>query len=170
MNDYTKQAEQFLADTGTVLAVEYLRTAPYFQGDKGSRDIYRFTLTNARGSYSSEFGDSINNTQRRACVLQGTAWHEVKYNDKARKLGILTREDAIAARHAKPTAYDILACIEKYQPEPIFAEWARELGYDDAPMRDYPKIQAIHQACLSQYAGIARLFTADQMVQLQEIN
>ena len=146
MSEYTMQADKFLSDTGTVLTVEYLRTAPYFQDDKESRDIYRFTLTNARGSYSSEYGDSINNTEAR-----------IKAAIKSHKA------------HPKPSAYDILACVEKYQPEPIFAEWARDFGYDDAPMRDYPKIQAIHQACLSQYAGIARLFTAAQMEQLQEI-
>jgi len=47
-NEYIKRAEQFLADTGTTFKIEYLRTGPYFHGDKGIRDIYRFTLINAR--------------------------------------------------------------------------------------------------------------------------
>ncbi len=172
-NDYTKQAEQFLTDTNTVLVVEYLRTAPYFQGDKKSRDVYRFTLNNACGSYSSEFGNSMHNTEARALFKRYGSrapivggWSSSRELKEARDYKVILLNKS----YLPPNAYDVLACLEKYQPEPLFKEWAREVGYDDAPMLDYPKIQAIHQACLSQYAGIRRLFTDEQMEQLQEIN
>jgi hypothetical protein len=60
MNEYDKQAEDFLEKTGSELTIEYLRHAKYWPADTDSRDIYRFTLTNKDGQqYSSEFGQSI---------------------------------------------------------------------------------------------------------------
>jgi len=141
MNEYEKQAEQFLTDTGTIFDIRYLRTGPYFRDDKESRDIYQFTLSNTRGSYSAQFGDSLQSTMDRA-----------RYND-----------------HKSPTAYDILAVIGDYV-EPIFNEWVLEMGYSDAPMRDYLKIRAIHDACLAESVALARMFTPGQLEQLREIN
>jgi len=168
VSEYTEQAEKFLADTQTTLTVEYLRTAPYFHSDKESRDIYRFTLKNERGEYSSEFGNSIRATEDRANACKyraGSTWRPSAKDEAALKASIARHKE-----HPKPNAYDILSCIEKSEPEPIFEDWARELGFDDAPMVDYPKIRAIHDACLTQYAGICRLFTPEQMEQLQEIS
>jgi len=141
MNEYEKQAEQFLADTETTLNIQYLRTGPYFHDDEESRDIYQFTLSNARGSYSAQFGDSLQSTMDRA-----------RY--KAHKL---------------PTAYDILSVIGDYV-EPTFVDWCDYFGYSDAPMQDYPKIRAIHDACLAESAALARMFTPEQLEQLREIN
>ena len=169
MNEYTKQAEQFLADTGTTFGIEFLRTGPYFAGETEIRDIYQFTLTNARGSYSATFGDSTRNTKRRAMVRHGTTWLEIKSNPQARKLGISTREEAIAARHAKPNAYDILAGISSYT-EPVFSDWCAEYGYTDAPMLDYPKLRAMHDACLAESKALERMFTPEQLEQLGNIS
>lgn len=59
MNEYTEQAERFLAETNTKFEIKYLRIGPYFLDDKYARYIYRFTLSNKRGSYTHEFGNSI---------------------------------------------------------------------------------------------------------------
>lgn len=167
-NEYLQQAEKFLADTGTTLTVEYLRTAPYFYGSKENRDIYRFTLKNTRGEYSREFGNSIKATKARALAS--------KYKTPSQTWDLPPQKAAqvkakIAQHNAtpKPDAYDILAGIEKYEVDPIFENWARESGYDVVPLHDYSKIRALHEGCLAQYVGLRKLFTAEQMEQLQEI-
>lgn len=141
MSKYTEQADKFLADTGTAFTIQYLRTGPYFHDDENSRDVYRFTLSNARGSYSAQFGDSLQATQNRANAVPS---------------------------YAVPTAYDVLAGMGQYT-EPLFSDWCAEYGYDGAPMGDYPKIRAIHDACLAESAALARMFTPGQLEQLGEI-
>lgn len=165
-NQYEEQANKFLADTGTTFKIEYLRTGPYFHGDKESRDIYRFALSNTRGSYSSEFGDSIRNTEDRLAAKR-------PFSDKYM---MIEREkkahDAAVKRHKAhphPTAYDVLAGMG-YYTSPIFEEWVSDCGYDDAPMADYPKIRAVHEACVRESVALERMFTPDQMEQLAEIN
>ena len=58
-DEYQKKAEEFLEKTGVRLSVVYLDHAPYFDGDKESRAIFRFTLRRGRRSYSGRFGQSI---------------------------------------------------------------------------------------------------------------
>lgn len=65
MNEYEKQALEFLESTDTSLTLEYLRTGKYFDGDHEGRDIWQFTLKRGRKSYSATFGNSINDSQER---------------------------------------------------------------------------------------------------------
>ena len=137
MSEYTEAAEKFLSDTGTTFNIEFQYTGPYFAGDKDKRDVYRFTLKNARGEYSSTFGDSIRNTER--------------------------------GERSRPSAYDILACLEKYEPD-TFESWCRDTGYNDQPLSEYPNVLKIWTACVEQYRGLSRMFSADEMEQLREIS
>lgn len=166
MSEYTEQAEQFLKDTGTTFTIEYQFTGPYFQGDKDKRDVYRFTLKNAKGEYSGTFGDSIRNTEDRATAAKyrvSSTWHpDSKVEDKIK---------AAIKRHKaqpKPSAYDILAGLEKYEPD-TFNNWANELGYSEQPISEYPNVLKIWTSCVEQYRGLRKIFTEEQMEQLQEI-
>jgi len=165
MNEYIKQANDFLESTGTTFKIEYLRTGPYFTDDNESRDIYAFTLSNTRGSYSAKFGSSMRATHDRATAAAYRACSAYG-KDEAKIKAAITRHKA----NPTPSAYDILSGLEKYGVNPIFTEWADDLGYNDAPMSDYPKIVAIHQACLAEYAALRRMFTAEQMDALGEIS
>lgn len=141
MSEYTEQAEKFLTDTGTTFTIEYQFTGPYFQGDKDKRDVYRFMLKNAKGEYSSTFGDSIRNTEDR-----------VKY----------------AKGYKKPSAYEILACLEKYEPD-TFDNWLLDTGYSGQPVSEYPNVLKMWTSCMEQYRGLRKIFTEEQMEQLREI-
>lgn len=44
MQDYQKQATDFLAKTGVKLTAKFIEDDFYFPGDKETRDIYRITL------------------------------------------------------------------------------------------------------------------------------
>lgn len=67
-----------------------------------------------------------------------------------------------------PTPYDILACVEKYEPYGDEWDFAKEFGYDIHDKESYKKVLKIFNAVERQYAGIERLF-GDVMEQLQEI-
>jgi hypothetical protein len=59
MNEYIKQAEDFLKSTGTKLTITFIEHDFYFADDKEPRDIYRFTLSRNGKSYTAKFGQSI---------------------------------------------------------------------------------------------------------------
>jgi hypothetical protein len=62
MNEYTKQADDFLKETGTTFKVKFYEYGKYFDDDKESRNIYKVTLRRNKKSYTFKFGQSINNT------------------------------------------------------------------------------------------------------------
>lgn len=167
MSEYTEQADKFLVDTDTKFSIVYLYTGPYFDDDKESRDVYQFTLTNKRGSYSAKFGDSIQNTERREFASNGWNTVEVTTNPKARKLGFKNRNEVLKARNKKPLAYDVLAGLTKYDVG-TFKDFCADYGYDyDA---DSIKSQKVYFAVQDEWEGIRKLFTPEQLEQLQEIN
>ena len=53
------EAEEFLTKTGTSLTVEFKEHGLYFARDRQPRDIYTFTLSRNRRSYTATFGQSI---------------------------------------------------------------------------------------------------------------
>ena len=69
----------------------------------------------------------------------------------------------------KPTAYDVLACIEKYEYPTDPLEFAREFGYDIECEDDYNRVRKIAEACREQYEGLLDLFGEELMEELQEI-
>ena len=59
MGEYEKQAQDFLASTGTELSIEYVDFKPYFPGDKEKRAVFEFTLRRGETEYKGTFGQSI---------------------------------------------------------------------------------------------------------------
>ena len=56
--DHNKQAQDFLKSTGTAFKPVYLKHGSHFAGESDTRDIYRITLSNSRGKWSFNFGQS----------------------------------------------------------------------------------------------------------------
>lgn len=170
MSEYTEQADKFLADTDTTFTLEFQYTGPYFGDDKTKRDVYRFTLKNARGEYSSTFGDSTHNTKLRGWATDTTG--RIPYPNKRAALKLYGSEqmrERAKWRKYRPSAYDILACLEKYDPD-TFDNWAADMGYNDQPLSEYPNVLKVWTACVEQYRGLARMFSDAEMEQLREIN
>ena len=59
MTEYEKQAQDFLASTGTELTVEYEGYRKYFPNDKKKRAVFEFTLRRGETEYKGTFGQSI---------------------------------------------------------------------------------------------------------------
>lgn len=63
-----------------------------------------------------------------------------------------------------PTAYDVLACITKYDPYG-FEDFCADYGYDS----DSRKAEKIYKAVCKEWDNVNNLFTEEQIEQLQEI-
>lgn len=74
-----------------------------------------------------------------------------------------------------PSAYDILACLQKYEVEIDFSDFCNEFGYDEYITNEYGRIVAntqaekIHKAVLKEYEKVMLLFE-DVIDKLELIN
>ncbi len=66
----------------------------------------------------------------------------------------------------KPTAYDVLACVEKYEYPTDPWEFAREFGYEINCEDDYKRVRKIAEECREQYERLLDLFGAENMEEL----
>ena len=149
--DYNKQAQEFLTKTNTTLDVEYIGHGNYFDDDKETRDIYRFTLKRDGRKYTSKFGQSI--------VNSGTAKENVVYKVGGFNHGKIDR------RRKAPTAYDILACLTKYDTG-TFDNFCADFGYDT----DSRKAEKTYFDVQREYQGVCLIWNAKEREELAEIN
>lgn len=68
----------------------------------------------------------------------------------------------------KPTEYDILACLQKYDVGTI-DDFVNEFGYEVSCWGDVKRIEKIYKGCKKEYANICRIFTPEQIEALCEI-
>ena len=169
MTEYTKQALEFLERANATCSIEFggCTTNPDWE-EKERRNFYNITLSTPRGSMSFIFWDSIHNTEISKLTLAEYAKKRFKcqyefltYTDKAKASKELKEKQAAAV----PTVYEILACMTKYDPG-TFDEFCSEFGYDE----DSKTADRIYIAVTKEYKQLERLFTPEQMEQLQEIN
>lgn len=139
--DYEKQADDFLKQTGTKINIKFLQFGKHFYDDKFERDIYKITLQKGRQVYSFNFGQCLkNSTQYRvknSCTLkQGTP----------------------------PTAYDILACLQKYDVGTL-ENFCFNFGYDI----DSRNAEKIYKAVCEEYNNLKLLFNDIEFELMQKI-
>jgi len=144
--DYIKQAEDFLTKTGASIEIQYIGHGKHFEDDKRTRDIYRFTLRNKGREYSGNFGQSI--------VNSGTATQMTSYDKNNKILG----------KRKKPSAYDIIAGLTKYEAGD-FDNFCAEYGYDT----DSRKAERIYFAVQKEYRGVCSIWDAEEREELAEI-
>ena len=142
MNEYVKQATDFLAATNTTLSINFISTVKKdFVGRTAAHDTYQVTLSNSRHTYSFVFTDSINNTEKNAKRF----------------------------KRVKPTAYDILACLSVNEFD-SFDDFCQEFGYEYSSEREQQEIQKIYYALLDESENIQGLWTSEELEELHEIN
>lgn len=172
ITEYDQQAIDFLESTGTKLDIKYLYTGSYFPDDTDQRDIYQFTLTNDKGSYSAQFGDSLNNTKlNHFRTTKRTCDYKEDYAFcKANKIPVSAsgRIMVSAQKRVNPSAYDILACLDSYVPD-TFEEFCSEYGYNEQPLSDHNKVMSIYLKCKEQASGLKAIFSESELYQLTEI-
>ena len=166
--EYEKQAEKFLADTNSTLSIEFLKNDYHFDGDKDKRDIYTCTLKRGSRKYKFNFGQSIANsqqyedTQKKGCTytMNGNAiTGNYKVLDIAKYSSWLKLKKGTA-----PTAYDILACLTKYDPY-TFEDFCSEYGYDT----DSRRAKKTYKAVQKEYNSLAAMYSDLEMELMAEI-
>ena len=68
----------------------------------------------------------------------------------------------------KPTAYDVLSCLTKYEVEDDVWDFAQEFGFDIHDKESYKAVSETHKACQKEYNDVVRVF-GDVLDELQEI-
>ena len=153
MDEYIKQATDFLQKTYSKMKIEYVGLAVNKEWkEKEKRCLYEITLTSPRGSMTFDFWDSIRNTRIRTRPFDA-------YNVQANK------ELAAKKKAAVPSVYDVLACLQKCDPG-TFENFCSDYGYDE----DSRTAIRVYLAVQNEYTQLTRLFTPEQMEELAEIN
>lgn len=153
MDEYIKQATDFLQKTYSKMKIEYVGLAVNKEWkEKEKRCLYEITLTSPRGSMTFDFWDSIRNTRIRTMPFDA-------YNVQANK------ELAAKKKAAVPSVYDVLACLQKCDPG-TFENFCLDYGYDE----DSRTAIRVYLAVQNEYTQLTRLFTPEQMEELAEIN
>ena len=132
MNEYVKQAKDFLESCNATMKITYTGIDENKDwDDKKLRNTYSVTITTPKGNMKIKFWDSIYNTE---CAI-------------------------------KPTEYDILACLEKYDVG-TFEDFVDEFGYESDNLRCAKRI---YKAVTREYNNICRCFTPEQIEAMREI-
>lgn len=69
----------------------------------------------------------------------------------------------------RPTRYDVLACIEKYEVPSTTEDFADEMGMHIDDQHQYKRAEKIRAACQKQYEKLLWLFGEELMEDLREI-
>ena len=171
MNNYDKQANDFLEKTNTSIEVEFLKVGDHFN-DGVMRDIYSVTIKRGQRSYWFEFGQSVNDSGFYA--MQGKRRTDLDRSlidkpDALRKIIILLPMQMIAndkIHYPKaPTEYSILACLTKH-PVTTFEDFCSEYGYDE----DSRKVKKIYKAVKDEWLNVCAIWSGEEIELLQEIN
>ena len=180
MDEYTKQADEFLTKTGATIETEYLKTDYYFEDDKFMRDIYKITITRGRRKFSFNFGQSLNCsgkyhliTRRGITAIAHNIGRDLIFcapDDRKvalsygvnnyRKRGKYGWE--LNKNFSAPTNYDVLCCLSTDYFEGDFQEFCDCFGYDND--------SKIFKAVKKQTSNIQRLFNDSEIELLIEIN
>lgn len=165
--NFEKQVLDFLAATSTTFKAEFLKHDYYFDGDKDKRDIYKITIQRGQRKISFEFGNSIAHSGRyigakHMCL---NSYGKYMFNDiKEARYDIQTHGIVKNDKFKEPTAYDVLACLQKYDVGSL-SDFCSEFGYDE----DSKKAGKVYVAVCKEYDNVCKIWTDDEISQLQEI-
>lgn len=178
-SEYEIQAENFLQKHGIAFSARFLYHGPHWEGDKDTRDVYELTLSKGTGKGQQldvKFGQSIANSGEYVRKLgsqklvpsnqigdkSAIAPHNyhIKSDDRLMDYGFRY----VAVKRQAPTAYDLLACLTKYDPM-SFEDFCSEFGCDT----DSRKAERTYNAVREEWYKVNRFFTKQQLEELQDI-
>lgn len=174
MQDYLKQANDFLEATNTEMAVSFLMNDFYFAGDKEPRDIYQVTIKRGGRKISFRFGQSLAESefyytmgkQKRPIGRDKLEWNKSQLLTFIRmdnRSSFVEKLDTIH-RPEPPTAYDVLACLTKYDPG-TFEDFCSDFGYDT----DSRTAKKTYKAVKKEWANVQTIWDDSEIEQLAEI-
>lgn len=169
MNEYLERAKNFLNKANAKCEIVYggiSRNENWKEKEK--RNWYDVTITTPRGKMTFTFWDSIHNTEISTMTFEEYAKKKLKYNrveDMSYGEKVKAKNDLVRLKvKAVPNEYDVLACLEKYDPG-TFEDFCSEFGYDE----DSKTAERIYIAVIKEYKDLTKIFTEEQMEELSEI-
>lgn len=169
VTDYEKQAQDFLTKTGTTCKIEFFKHGKHWEDDKDDRDIYKVTLTKGGRLFSFKFGNSIIASHKYTGLTpygKKMIQNNPSFDDKQLRIICQLKNFDFKINHnyGKPSEYDILACLTKYEPG-TFEDFCSDYGYDT----DSRKAENTYNAVQEEYMNISRLFSEDELELMREI-
>lgn len=144
MNEYDLQAKEFLKRNNAKMTISHVM-------EKGH--VY--------GRSTSEW--------KRATITGG--WLYRVRIDRNGKTWSFQFSDSVYNRihNKRPRPYDVLACIEKYEPYGDVWDFAREYGYEINSKESYKEIEQIFKAVKKEYNNVIRIFgdCIDELCKIQ---
>lgn len=193
VNDkYNKQAEEFIAKTGIKIDIELAdpQTCPIWSDTKCSiKDPYIFRLDKCEAklphNHGLKYEATITNKNNRTMTFD--YWSSIydTYSNVVKALHsygftFISAEEMVNyegfsraysttpySRAIKPSAYDILACVaaDVNIHDFTFDEWCSDFGYSN----DSIKAKSIYDRCCDESRELARIFSHEELLLLQEI-
>lgn len=172
ISQYDQQAIDFLKSTGVKFKAEFLKFDKHFENDKEKRDIYLITLKRGTRSFSFNFGQSIKYHAKSIYMKNATKGETCFYKKDVPEVKMaftykLELDYIINKQRAAPTAYDVLAALQKYDVG-TEDDFIKEFGYD-SDVDTYKIGLKIYPAVVSEYDMVCKLWTDKEIEQLQEI-
>lgn len=133
---YDEQAEKIAKELGLTLNVKPVGYGYHFIGDKEKRHIFRCELIRAETEEENERSYSFRFGQ------------------------------SIASGAEEPTMYDVLACLQKYNPGDTLQEFCDEFGYDP----EDEITEGIYELVLEEWEAMEAMFSEEELERLHEIS
>lgn len=146
--NYQKQAKDFLKNAGIEIKINFFKNDSHFEDDKESnifRDIYKVVFKRKKQN-------RIDNKISKFTVIFGNSIQATNNNKK-------------------PTEYDILACLQKYDLGD-FSDFCLEFGYEEfyKNCNGYnKKSMKIYKACVKEFEKVVKFFNDEELELLREI-
>lgn len=148
MTDYQTQAREFLNECNAEMSITFNGFArPNW--DKKDHACYTVIIKTRRGNMTVIFYDSLHNTE--LLKINPHTLEEKRKQDKAR-----------------PTEYDILSCLQKYDVGTM-DDFMTDFGYEIKNSKDLTDFITTYNAVLKEWQDVSRCFTPDQIEKMQEI-
>lgn len=189
LSEYDTQAAEVLQKVGATIEVSFLELGKHFKEDKEPRLRYTFTIRKGSRFYTGTFGASLKDTEEallnliknqiRAITALGLAAGYPMFQPLTGYFLELVKQRIATGNYClgsannllkkaelkKPSEYDILTCLTKYDPG-TFENFCSDYGYDD----DSIIALEIYEELKEEYQGLAMVFNDEELCLLSEVN
>lgn len=173
--------DRFLNSKKIELKIEFIKNDKYFTDDKDKRDIYKISLKRDKREISFNFGQSIIDSGFK--IVYKFADNESKFkhtftndhlynsknvkqditklfNEKKNNFGFSAEIESIELPKP-PTAYDVLACLQKHEFRD-FQDFCDQYGFDN----DSIKALKTYNNVVAEYKKVTYLFTNQEIEEM----
>lgn len=168
MNEYVKQAQDFLKESNAIMVIKFIGFTNPRWDKKNEHATYKITIKTKKGQMELEFYDSLQNTEL-LHYAQMNFFDDPHYKYQRKYKSLIPYGDfEEKIKKGKPTPYDILACLTKYEPGSM-EDFFSEFGFEINCAQDMFDFFETYNACVKEYNDLCRIFTEEQMEKLREI-